>query len=605
MKREDSSMNNNMNMNNSNASENMNMAVMSVQTKKKSGNARRFLLLVILLICTVALLGGATYAWFTANTKVRVQEMEIQVTVAKGIEISSDATTWGPVMSLRDLYRAGGMSFDDPNENGDSEDAGSVNHIPSVLYNISSLGNIRDKDYQIGGTVKPGQVSKLDLYTGRADSICWVWNSDHTSGSYVAGDLEGCDLYTEPDVKDGLVTSTIYEEQNSSCAGSLEGEDGEVIEGLTSQSNQSGRASAGCDSNDQVIAFDMYFKLDQPSTIGLKDGSYIKNKGKTDYGLQNTLRVAFVTLGTQPKEYYYAEDKDVDETDGTLKTVKDKYAAKDSTPTTDKDHYSKLPVEVRDYWEAFGGYVGKYGARVMNTFGNITIWEPNSNKHTANAIEHARTNYGFDESITKGKYVSTHAIYSEIKGKRDAFPMKYEELDDEGKKTGNINTVSISNHEYLPLYMKETLSTKYGEFFAEQKLVDDLSAANTGKTDHKGNAATPYKNLINYQPRTQDTLDAKMNIFTAPAGVTKVRVYIWVEGSDIDTENNATSGTLDVSLQFTSAAAPGEAEPSADKYISYASQTNYSTESGNKKVWRDGTPADVKKPYKPTPGAGA
>ena len=35
------------------------------------------------------------------------------------------------------------------------------------------------------------------------------------------------------------------------------------------------------------------------------------------------------------------------------------------------------------------------------------------------------------------------------------------------------------------------------------------------------------------------------------AGVTKVRVYYWVEGQDVDTENNASGSSMKLGLEFT------------------------------------------------------
>ena len=37
-----------------------------------------------------------------------------------------------------------------------------------------------------------------------------------------------------------------------------------------------------------------------------------------------------------------------------------------------------------------------------------------------------------------------------------------------------------------------------------------------------------------------------------PAGVTKMRVYLWIEGQDIDCENNASGGKISFDLQITS-----------------------------------------------------
>ena len=41
-----------------------------------------------------------------------------------------------------------------------------------------------------------------------------------------------------------------------------------------------------------------------------------------------------------------------------------------------------------------------------------------------------------------------------------------------------------------------------------------------------------------------------LNVFTLQPGITKIRVYMWVEGQDVDCENNASGGDLVYNLQF-------------------------------------------------------
>ena len=52
---------------------------------------------------------------------------------------------------------------------------------------------------------------------------------------------------------------------------------------------------------------------------------------------------------------------------------------------------------------------------------------------------------------------------------------------------------------------------------------------------------------------TKDTFAGEdtIQVFSLPAGITKVRVYMWIEGQDVDCENNASGGNIDYSLQFT------------------------------------------------------
>ena len=44
---------------------------------------------------------------------------------------------------------------------------------------------------------------------------------------------------------------------------------------------------------------------------------------------------------------------------------------------------------------------------------------------------------------------------------------------------------------------------------------------------------------------------AEQKIFALSAGVTKVRVYMWIEGQDVDCENNASGTDISYNLQFT------------------------------------------------------
>ena len=64
---------------------------------------RRILLaLIMLIICGISLT-TATYAWFTANTRVSVDEIDVKATASGGIQISADANSWSNVVTLDQL----------------------------------------------------------------------------------------------------------------------------------------------------------------------------------------------------------------------------------------------------------------------------------------------------------------------------------------------------------------------------------------------------------------------------------------------------------------------------------------------------------------------
>jgi hypothetical protein len=41
-----------------------------------------------------------------------------------------------------------------------------------------------------------------------------------------------------------------------------------------------------------------------------------------------------------------------------------------------------------------------------------------------------------------------------------------------------------------------------------------------------------------------------MSVFTVDEGITKVRIYMWVEGQDVDCEDKASGGSIEYNLQF-------------------------------------------------------
>ena len=45
-------------------------------------------------------------------------------------------------------------------------------------------------------------------------------------------------------------------------------------------------------------------------------------------------------------------------------------------------------------------------------------------------------------------------------------------------------------------------------------------------------------------------LSAEENIFTLSAGITKARVYMWIEGQDVDCENTASGTDISFNLQL-------------------------------------------------------
>ena len=136
--------------------------------------------------------------------------------------------------------------------------------------------------------------------------------------------------------------------------------------------------------------------------------------------------------------------------------------------------------------------LGKTGAGSSPVY----LWEPNYDVHTPNAISHARDTYGLP--ITAGP-----------------------------------NAPRVDYDGILAAIDPDTV--KVGE-------------ANATKHSAKFKAVTSnYKTTAANADYTQ--------IFGLTAGVTKVRIYMWVEGQDVDCENSASGGNINYDLQFSTTTA--------------------------------------------------
>lgn len=123
------------------------------------------------------------------------------------------------------------------------------------------------------------------------------------------------------------------------------------------------------------------------------------------------------------------------------------------------------------------------------TDSELYIWEPNYDTHTAAAIQHALNTYGTTIEAT-----DEQQPYDGIKA-------------------------AIAD----PIKLVDTDATTNPDYFA---------------------TVTP-------KISTPTTFAEDQAMFNLQAGVTKVRVYMWIEGQDLDCENNASGSDVQFNLQFT------------------------------------------------------
>lgn len=143
------------------------------QIKEEKVSRKSLISALFMLLITAIALTTASYSWFTANTTVSIESLDVKVTSADGLQISADGTTWKASLTLDDL---------------NTGYTGHTNQIPSStneLAPVSTAGTIDAKgnmEMFLGGiasNVKGDQILTAEKLTDLAG----------TTGNYVAFDL--------------------------------------------------------------------------------------------------------------------------------------------------------------------------------------------------------------------------------------------------------------------------------------------------------------------------------------------------------------------------------------------------------------------------------
>ena len=87
---------------------------------------------VLLLLLLAVLLTASTYAWFTANKTVTVDDIDVNIAAQNGLQISANGVDWKSVLKLDDLktgYTTTGGTTD-------------TNQLPTTMEPVSTAGNV-------------------------------------------------------------------------------------------------------------------------------------------------------------------------------------------------------------------------------------------------------------------------------------------------------------------------------------------------------------------------------------------------------------------------------------------------------------------------------
>ncbi len=130
--------------------------VAPVEEKKGKRSKKRLLLLLLLLIITGVMLSTSTYAWFTSNRTVTVEDIDVNVAASGGIQISVDGTSWKSIITNQDLADAH-VTY-----------TTATNQIPSVLKPVSTAAKALSNGYL---SMWLGTVSTSETPTNKGEYI--------------------------------------------------------------------------------------------------------------------------------------------------------------------------------------------------------------------------------------------------------------------------------------------------------------------------------------------------------------------------------------------------------------------------------------------------
>lgn len=131
-------------------------AVVPIEEQKEKRSKKRLILLLLLLIITGVMLSTATYAWFTSNRTVTVEDIDVNVAASGGIQISVDGTSWKSIITNQDLADA------------HTTYAAATNQIPSVLKPVSTAAKSLSNGYL---SMWLGTVSTSETPTNKGEYI--------------------------------------------------------------------------------------------------------------------------------------------------------------------------------------------------------------------------------------------------------------------------------------------------------------------------------------------------------------------------------------------------------------------------------------------------
>lgn len=159
--------------------------------KNKKNKKNKLSSLILLLFLTVVMLSTATYAWFTSNRTVSIENIDVQVATSSGIQISADGINWKTTLTANDIM---------PDANGPAQYTTNTNQFPGSLTPVSTDGSVTSgKMNMFYGVVAANKADSGKFYVSASKQT----DTKGQTGYYIAFDFfirldESSKVYISP-----------------------------------------------------------------------------------------------------------------------------------------------------------------------------------------------------------------------------------------------------------------------------------------------------------------------------------------------------------------------------------------------------------------------
>ena len=153
--------------------------------QKKRKKRKVFLSFLMILFCGVVL-STSTYAWFTANTTVTVQDITVNVATSSGIQISVDAKNWKTLITNNDIINVSTTDYANVSNMLPSSTS-TINPVSTVPSSLNSDGWLQFFTGSIEASTATATLGENILVAAASPQP--TKGTIATSGDYVAFDI--------------------------------------------------------------------------------------------------------------------------------------------------------------------------------------------------------------------------------------------------------------------------------------------------------------------------------------------------------------------------------------------------------------------------------